>query len=154
MRPPTGICVSVWRVRQWTRMFRMTSCFAAGPEILLWWVGSLIPTPTTRPTLPVGALIARLRWTPLVRFEAPLGLFPPWDVSFFSSRALRGAVLPLCKVLQCAFGCCFCWFCILPQSPLVTPMCGWPLQCSALATPPFKVFINIESRLCFGAHGF
>ena len=58
------------------RMFRMTSCFATGPEILLWWEGNLTPTPTTRPTLLVGAPTARLRWTPLVRFEAPLGLIP------------------------------------------------------------------------------
>ena len=84
MRLPTGTCVSVWRVRRWARMFRMASCFATGPEILLWWVGSLTRTPTTRPALLVGALTARLRWTPLVRFEAPLGLFPPWDVTFFS----------------------------------------------------------------------
>ncbi len=56
-------------------VFRMASCFATGPEILLWWVGNLTPTLTTRPVLLVGALTVRLRWTPLMRFEALLGLF-------------------------------------------------------------------------------
>ena len=86
MHPPTGICVSVWRVRPWTRMFRMTSFFATGPEILLWWVGNLNQALTTRPILLVGALTVRLRWTPLVRFEALLGLFQ-------MSRSYRPALL-------------------------------------------------------------
>ena len=109
MRPPTGTCVSVWRVRRWTRMFRMTSCFATGPEILLWWVGNLTPTPTTCPTPLVGALTARLQWTPREFFEAPLGLFPPWDVSLFSFRALHGQGCPPSFVGMCScFVKCFC----------------------------------------------
>ncbi len=120
MRPPSGTFVSVWPGRRWTRMFRLTSCFATGPEILLWWVGNLTPTPTTRPTLLVGALTARLRWTPLVSFEAPLGLFPPWDLSLVPSRAFHGWGCPpsfvglclcfvQCTALLYAFGRCpFC----------------------------------------------
>ena len=139
MRPPTGTCVSVWPGRRWTRMFRLASCFATGPEILLWWKGNLTLTPTTRPTLLVGAPTARLRWTPLVRFEAPLGLFHPWDVSLFSSRALHGAALflswdcasVLCSVSVCfrevfflLQGCalCFFWVFFLPHYPSLWPL--------------------------------
>ena len=86
MHPPTGTFVSVWRVRRWTRMFRMTSFFATGPEILLWWVGNFTPTLTTRPIFLVGALTVRLRWAPLMRFEALLGLFQ-------MSRSCRPAFL-------------------------------------------------------------
>ena len=46
----------------------------------------------------------------------------PLSISVQMPRALRGAVLLLCKVLQCAFGCCFCWFFLLPHRTYVWPL--------------------------------